>query len=555
MRRYLKFLMCVLMLFVTICGRVSAVVTDSISVGEKSDGKQIWGTTFCLDRMVKDVMVADGRMIVMACDTTKKGKMTETGCVSTYSEKERKLLWSRKVNPLTTNLFRTSGKGVFLSTMVQKKYLLMYLDAETGKTIWSQNLCPLYINDTLNVIIGTDAPKSDKVIAFNISDGEYRWTAKVSANGNFGWDNAALIDSDRLLVLADDINMINLRTGKMDKIEAKTYVTDTKGALMSTSTLVLGSFVGCFAASALSGFSTMYVPIWQQYPTSASDAYQKLLEAHSPKNEFTIHHITSNVLLDGDRFFVSDRERLRCIDKSTMQVVWEREFPSKLASKAQLVKREGKIIMLNLGYGISSLRGIVKCGRPFLAVYDAATGEAGEITQLSDKKQVMDDGVLTDEGVYLASGDKVAYLSLTDRKVVSKEFDVKKEHRLNNVLSGGVGYVAHSDDRLLKQLPHPSDSCAIMDATGGIMIFNSNLDVVDSYAGNEVYNEIGRWNDIVLVVRHDEGLNRFFLVKKDGTYLANLKWQPKAATIVPGDSHVVVVYKDRIAMASLDGIN
>lgn len=550
-----QLVMCVLMLVASLGGRAAATVTDSISVGEKSDGRQIWGTTFGLNRMVRDVMVANGRMIVMACDTTKKGKIMETGCVSAYSESERKLLWSRKVNPLTTSLFKTCGNGVFLSTVAQNRYLLMFLDAETGQTIWSQNLCPVYINDTLNVVIGTDAPKSDKVMAFNISDGEYRWTAKVPANGNYGWDNAALLDADRLLVVADDINMINLLTGKIDKVEAKTYVADTKGALMSTSTLVLGSFVGCFAASALSGFSTVYVPIWQQYPSYATDVYRDLLNGHSPKSTFTIHHLTSNVLLCGDRFYVSDRERLRCIDKSTMQVVWEREFPSKLASKAQLALRDGNVIMLNLGYGISSLRGIVKCGRPFLAVYDAATGEAGDFTQLSDKKQVMDDGVLTGDGVFLASGDKVAYMSLADRKVVSKELDVKKEHRLVNVLNGGIGYVAHSDDRRLRPLPLPADSCAIMDATGGITIFNRNMDVVDSYVADEVYTEIGRCNDIVLVMRRDGDLSRFYLVKKDGTYLASMKWQPKAATIVPGDSHVVVVYKDRIALASLEGIN
>lgn len=90
-----------------------------------------------------------------------------------------------------------------------------------------------------------------------------------------------------------------------------------------------------------------------------------------------------------------------------MQTRWKYDFQDKEASTAHLLLRDGKILMLNYGYGKSLMRGTVKCGKPFLASFDAQTGDRKKMFPLYDKKHIMNDGMLTESGVFLAGSDKL----------------------------------------------------------------------------------------------------------------------------------------------------
>lgn len=90
--------------------------------------------------------------------------------------------------------------------------------------------------------------------------------------------------------------------------------------------------------------------------------------------------------------------------------------------------------MLNYGYGNSLMRGTVKCGKPFLASFDAQTGDREKMFPLYDKKHVMNDGMLTESGVFLAGSDKAVYLSFADSAVISKDWDRRANGALTMVL-------------------------------------------------------------------------------------------------------------------------
>ena len=100
--------------------------------------------------------------------------------------------------------------------------------------------------------------------------------------------------------------------------------------------------------------------------------------------------------------YISDRNSLYCLGTDSLQTRWKYDFQDKEASTAHLLLRDGKILMLNYGYGKSLMRGTVKCGKPFLASFDAQTGDRERMFPLYDKKHVMSDGMLTESGVFLA---------------------------------------------------------------------------------------------------------------------------------------------------------
>lgn len=63
---------------------------------------------------------------------------------------------------------------------------------------------------------------------------------------NIGWERAVMVDSTHLVVVGDDINEIDITTGKMWKVKAKTGIKDTKGmALLALTNVVsVASAVG-----------------------------------------------------------------------------------------------------------------------------------------------------------------------------------------------------------------------------------------------------------------------------------------------------------------------
>lgn len=100
------------------------------------------------------------------------------------------------------------------------------------KSIWTQYLYPVYVNDSLDIVIGLDKIGSSNTYAYRLSDGQLLWNAEIPMTKNVGWEHSVLVDSSHLIVVGDDVNEIDICTGKVWKVKAKTGIADTKGALM-----------------------------------------------------------------------------------------------------------------------------------------------------------------------------------------------------------------------------------------------------------------------------------------------------------------------------------
>ena len=133
-------------------------VVDSVSVAETNDGKQLWGKTLELNKNIQSVATYDSLVMVLACDTTKKGKPMTSGCLYALNAENLGVLWEKTLDLSMCTVHSITSHGVLLSTTLKSngKSLLTLADSKSGKSLWTQYLYPVYINDSLDIVVGLD---------------------------------------------------------------------------------------------------------------------------------------------------------------------------------------------------------------------------------------------------------------------------------------------------------------------------------------------------------------------------------------------------------------
>lgn len=514
MRRFIMLLLLILSLETR-----AQHVTDSISVAETNEGKQVWGKSLDFDKKIVYLETGDSIAYVLACDTTKKGKLTDDEYLYAVNVNQMHVLWNRSLKRSVSSISKGTQRGVLVLSKSKTTTLpyLTLMDKMTGASVWTQNLYPVYVNDSLDLVVGLDKIGSAETYAYRLHDGELLWHKKIPMTKNIGWDKAVMVDSTHMVVVGDNINEIDMATGHMWTVKAKTGVHDTKGAMM----LALTNVVSIAGAVGLGSPVATYYYNLQPY---------------------TITGLTSNILHENDNLYVSDREHLFCLGTDSLQLRWQYEFPDKEASTATLLMRRGKVFMLNYGYGNSLMRGIVKCGKPFLSVFEAKDGKQEKTLPLYDKKHVMSDGLITEKGVFLAGGDKAVYLSFQDSAFVIKDWDKKEMGALLYVCRRKL-YGYHGKAPVLSLIQPTAETCPMISGKGSVSVLDEKLEVKDTFEPFEMFSVCFEEGDAVCLQNQDDDTN-FWLIHQDGSPLAKVKWKPW--TIFKADKKALVGYRSSI---------
>ncbi len=499
-------------------------IVDSVSVAETNEGKQIWGKTLELNKKVQSMATYDSLVMVLACDTTKKGKPTTSGYLYAMDAENLDILWEKPLDLSICKVHSITKQGVLLSTTLQSsgRSLLTLADSHTGKSIWTQYLCPVYINDSLDIVVGLDKVGSSNTYAYRLHDGQLLWNADIPMTRNIGWERAVMVDSTHLVVVGDNINEIDVATGKIWKIKAKTGIKDTKGmALLALTNLAS-------VATTLASNSSVVTIFYNLNP-------------------YTITGLTSNILQSDSCIYVSDRNNLYCLSTDSLQVKWKYGFEDKEASTSELMMRNGKVFMLNYGYGDSMMRGRIKCGKPFLAVFDALTGKQEKLLPLYDKKHIMNDGFLSDNGVFLAGSDKAVYCSFQDSTVNAKDWDRKHLGALVLIPSHEL-YAFHGMAPKLTLVKADEDVCPIWTDKSKLCILDVHMNMLDTYEQEETFSIRFRSADAICLQNNDDKSN-YWLIHSDGTALAKFKWKP--SLVKSAGKSIIVAYRHKVSTFKL----
>ena len=204
--------------------------------------------------------------------------------------------------------------------------------------------------------------------------------------------------------------------------------------------------------------------------------------------------------------------------------------------------------MLNYGYGDSMMRGRIKCGKPFLAVFDALTGKQEKFLPLYDKKHVMNDGFLSDNGVFLAGSEKAVYCSFQDSTINVKDWDKKQFGSLFLIPNHDL-YAFHGMAPKLTLVKAGASTCPMLTDKNKLCVLDDHMNILDTYELGETFAVRFKIDDAICLQNNADKSN-YWLIYPDGTALAKFKWQPSLVKSA-GNNNIIVVYKHKISTFKL----
>ena len=268
--------------------------------------------------------------------------------------KQGKNLW--KINIGDRNLQTTvTREGVIVSgELTPKKPTVNLYETQSGKKRYQLQIIPVYINEEDNVVMGYKKKTSKQLECYQLSTGELMWKADATPNKYGIWNGHIRISPHRLVAIADDLLLIDTEKGVLNRAPLKTDITylPTSAVIAAAVSTMIGMGMGT-----VTGTYTVTIPLGAK-----------------------LGSINSNVLVDNDAIYVSDRKGLYCYD-TELNEKWIHEFPAKTACHADIRVVGDTLVILNEGYGVyedikARYKGLlVAAGEMFYATYNPQTGE------------------------------------------------------------------------------------------------------------------------------------------------------------------------------------
>lgn len=143
-------------------------------------------------------------------ETTKSGKYLQNkGEIGFYDLNRQKLLWKSPINYLSTAT-RCLSQGV----LINRNGKVWLLNKEDGTKRWETKLHPIYIDDSLGLMLGYQSATSNKLCAIDLNSGNELWQTKMPHQ--YGWSRIEELADGRRLIVADELHRLNFRTGEME---------------------------------------------------------------------------------------------------------------------------------------------------------------------------------------------------------------------------------------------------------------------------------------------------------------------------------------------------
>ena len=477
-----------LTIFLLVCLTSKADDTNKVTIGLTIDSTAVMAESQSFGRRIDGVVIQPelDYMLLKFRETTKSGKWLQSkGEIGAFSLKESKLLWTYPFNYMNSTVICTKA-GVAVSTGNK----LTMLDPNTGTVRWEGKFTPVQYDDSTNVILGYAGPSSKKLSGYDLTTGQQLWTASIPHEKNWGWHHVIREDSVHWIVVADDLNRLNIRTGEVSVHDAKTGVTDVKNAILQGLAMTAGAVAGAMATG------------YAAYPVGAV----------SPN---IINQLHSNVVLDDSHYFFADREQVVCLDES-MKPIWNYEFPSKTATFSRLVCNDSTLFMFNLGFGLKNGQMRKKMGRPFIAAFDKRTGECQVMNMLSMKKDMVEDVVLNPDGAFMLFDDGLAYKHELDDSVVTvSPWDVKEYGSLIAIVTRPV-YSYYRLKNMFDVIASNGFYFPVITENGDIYLVDRELRISQKFPAKSLYWPLCQVGDYMCVYSPESSQQDIWLVSLQG---------------------------------------
>lgn len=506
--------------------------TDTTVFAALPDGTPLSATSIDFKRPCFDFSVSqDNRVVsVRLRDQTEKRKWLDTGLDCLYDLNKGAVLWAQpKDFPYQgENYYDTSfqlsnhylsginQESVYMTShgaLIRDKGDMKLLDVSTPfhDTKWADGMYVVLVNDSLDVLLAYSSPTGQKLKGYQLSTGKLLWQQKVPHKYNWGWDNVTVINPTTLLLAADDINIINVKTGNVIRYNAKTGYVDVGAVVLQGLTMMAGAvFGGMLSAALYNGFSSTY---FYYTPNVGNNI---------------VSAVTSGGVKVGSNYYVTDRDSMFCFN-GYGNLAWSKPFPHKTMGAAEIYGEGNSLYVINRGYGLKGGMTMKKIGHPFIASLNPNTGETNYIKYLSEGREVIKGSSFTGGAGFIIMDDSLAYNVLGDTTVIRREWDEDADGKLVFMATDTI-YTFRMNDTNLTPLYPTRDRCVVVTEKGKskmkqrlMKVVDNDLRITDDYSADNVYLVEGTYKGYAIVAPDSEDKeNDYWLIRKSGVPVAHI---------------------------------
>ena len=280
--------------------------------------------------------------LLMLTRSTYGDKAVERGDFCVVDMKTGKPLWVHELNYLTDEV-RLTNNGVLYSSENDTR---LY-DFKTGDIIHRFKTYAGQYDAANDLLFGYQTEKGGSLKCFSLFDGRELWKTKLKKSS---WAHAERWSGDTLLLAGQNVCLLDAKSGNVKNYKTKTVASQ----MIFDAARMAGGMLGLAATKAL--FRTTVAPV---VPLGL--------------DQKKVGNLRSNVLIEDNRIYMSDKDHLFCLDNN-LNEVWRYDFPKNTASYAQICCKGDTLFMLNEGCGVLGDQW-VRFGKPFFAAFNKRTGE------------------------------------------------------------------------------------------------------------------------------------------------------------------------------------
>ncbi len=470
--------------------------TPSVNIGRTIDGDSVMANQKVMPYTIYKINGGNSNCLAILMQKTAAGAFSGgTTCVSALDKDTKDILWTKEMKGVITHADPTK-QGMLICN--GNKTIL--LDNNDGHELWNIKLCPVYMNDSLDVIVGykSNTTSDSNLKGYRLSTGEQLWETKVKHAVSWGWNDVQEMPGERILVVADDINVIHLLTGTCHSYDAKTGFSDVKTSILMGLAMAAGAVAG---AAAFGGGGYYYMPVY------------------GPN---VINGLSSNILQMDSCYFIADRNELRCFDKD-MQQKWTYSYPTEKSSASFLYGENNTVYMLNFGYGLRNGNNKVKHSKPFIASFNALTGEPFFFNTLKMKKDIVEDAFIAPWESFILFDDGMAYQrDINDSIIHITPWDTKEHGELVACLHN-TAYAYNDSTHCFDPISYDGHDCPVFTSKGNVMLIDKDLNITKNYDASVLYGIRFTKDDYACIrKRVTKGLFRYWIIQESGLPIVEL---------------------------------
>ena len=469
--------------------------SDILSYGKDARGKELYGLRMGGNGgTLAAVFGEDSSYVaIITCDTTKKGKTGDVGLLSVYSAKDRKkAAWVKKINPKTTSF---SINGPYMVSVMQlevgkEKAIRNYVEfrkLETGKVESFIQTTPIYVNDSLDIVLGVGNDAFPDLFAYRISDGSFLWKSDK-------WGSQAqrcytqLYDEKTLFAVADNLYKINLETGKVYKKKVRAY----DGAL-DLAPFFMGGLVGSLLSAALFG-PPHYYYLYLYYPMGKPLGY-----------------LGSNICVENGNVYMADCSNVYCLDMM-LNEMWRTRLDA-MGGNIVLKADSLKLSVFSNGYVTDDDDKKVNLGKTFYMELYSRSGRRIMGQSFSKGKNAVRD-TLANGGTLktLLFRNSIVWPTENMRDVRTVEYPKKTYGKFRNFIKGQAYLGVEKRSRF--ECLDKGKGCIVVNDKDSAFLIKDDGNVVRSYDASNVYTKCLELDNLSFM-KNNSGRTRFFITDKD----------------------------------------